>query len=238
MLKSKTALAVSALLFLAVETFLGIRFQTGDHGGILRYISIIAACLFCALYAESSWAYRLTQLGLLLTLCADWFLVLPPSPRQLPGMLFFLPAQLAYAGRLYLAETRPGRRKWQIILRASMSVCAVLATILVLGWSTDAVAVLSMLYYVHLILNAVFAYIQFPAEGLLAVGFTLFILCDTLVGLSFLDGYFTIAEDSRIHRVIHPSFDLAWAFYLPSQMLLAASLLPSRWSSAAPSSGP
>jgi hypothetical protein len=52
------------------------------------------------------------------------------------------------------------------------------------------------------------------------------------VGFAFLDGYLTVEKGSLIDRINHPGFDLAWAFYLPSQMLLAVSLLPRRWSRA------
>ena len=64
---------------------------------------------------------------------------------------------------------------------------------------------------------------------------TLFLLCDTVIGLSFLDGYLAVDKTSLIYRIIHPGFDLAWAFYLPSQMLLSISLLPKRWKANAPS---
>jgi hypothetical protein len=66
----------------------------------------------------------------------------------------------------------------------------------------------------------------------MAVGLTLFLCCDTVIGLSFLNGYLPVGESTALHRVIHwlthPGFDPAWAFYLPSQMLLAVSLLPKR----------
>lgn len=231
MMRNKTLLAASTALFLAFETLLGIRFQIGDHGALLRFASVVVACLFCALFFEKSWAYLLTQLALLLTVCADWFLVLPSPPDQLPGMLFFSVAQLAYAARLYLSEEDPKLKKGHIPARAILSGVALLATALVLGKGTDAVALVSLFYYANLILNLVFSCTQFTKHPLIAVGFILFICCDTLVGLAFLDGYFAIAADSLLYRIIHPGFDLAWAFYLPSQMLLAVSLLPMRWKS-------
>ena len=230
MIKNKTALAVSTALFLTVETLLGIRFQVNaDYGAPLRYTTVILACLFCILFARRSCEYLLTQLALIMTVCADCFLVLPSQPLQLPGMLFFVPVQLAYAARLYLVEKAPNLRKWQIIARVLLSGVALIATVLVLGKSTDAVALLSLLYYTNLILNVVFACGQFRKQRVLALGLILFLCCDTVVGLSFLDGYFTVTQPSLLDRIIHPGFDLVWAFYLPSQMLLAVSLLPAQW---------
>ena len=98
-----------------------------------------------------------------------------------------------------------------------------------LGEKCDAVALVSMFYYANLILNAVFACISFGKNPLLAIGLVLFILCDTVIGLSLIDPYLTLPESSPIYAIIHPGFDLAWAFYLPSQALLAISLLPCRF---------
>ena len=227
--RSKPLIASAVALFFAAETALGILFQTGHgSGAVLRYLTVLLACLFCGLLAERSWAYLLTQLALLLTACADWFLVLPSPPNQLPGMVFFSLAQLAYGARLCLAEPSPLRRRVQLWARVLLSAAALTATVLALGKGTDAVALVSMLYYANLILNLILAWTQLPKQAIMAVGLTLFLLCDTLIGLAFLDGYIPIGEESVIYRVIHPGFDLAWAFYLPSQMLLAVSLLPVR----------
>lgn len=229
MMKSKPLLTGAAALFLVTETLLGIRFQTeSEYGRLLRFAAVALACLFCLLLMERSREYLLTQTALFLTVCADYFLVLPPSPNQLPGMVFFAAAQLAYAARLYLAEIHSTRRRTQIIARVCLSAFVMATAAAVLGKDADAVAMLSMFYYANLVLNLVFAWMQTPKQLLMAAGFTLFLLCDTLVGFAFLDGYLTVPEGSLIDRINHPGFDLAWAFYLPSQMLLAVSLLPAR----------
>lgn len=230
MLKSRPLLIASVALFFVPETLLGILFQTGHgNGAHLRYATVVLACLFCVLFAERSWDYLLTQLALIATVWADRFLVLPPAPEQLPGMIFFSAAQITYALRLCLAETDPKRLRIHLWVRAALSVAVLAVTALVLGDGTDAVALVSMFYYANLVLNLVFAWTQLPKQGVMAVGLTLFLCCDTVIGLSFLDGYLPISETSFIYSVIHPGFDLAWAFYLPSQMLLAVSLLPKRW---------
>lgn len=229
MVRSKPVLAVTTALFLVTETLGGIAFQIGsEYGRPLRFATVVLACLFCGLFAEKSWVYLLTQAALLLTVCADWFLVLPPSPNQLPGMLFFAIAQLAYAARLYLAEKRSNSRRAQLLIRVGLSAVAVAVTVPVLGGNTDAVALLSLFYYANLILNMVFAWKKAPEDILMAVGLTLFFLCDTLIGFAFLGDYLAVPEGSLIDRINHPGFDLAWAFYLPSQMLLAISLFPIR----------
>ena len=227
MIRSKTILAGAVALFFTVEILLGIRFQTGSsYGAQLRFLTVLLACLCCVLFAERSWTYATTQLALLMTVCADLFLVLPSSPNQLPGMLFFSVAQLSYGARLYLDESRSAYRIVQLISRGAVSAVALLATVIVLGKSCDAVALVSVFYYANLVLNLIFACTQMADQYVLAVGFILFIFCDTVVGLAFMDPYLPMPEGSFIDRLIHPGFDLAWAFYLPSQMLLAVSLLP------------
>ena len=230
MIRNKTTLCLSAGLFFTVETVLGILFQTGHgNGAHLRYATILLACLFSIFFAERSWEYLLIQLALVATVCADYFLVLPPSPNQLPGMLFFSVAQLAYAACLAITEGRPRYLRIQLWSRGILSVVALAATLVVLGKGADAVALVSVFYYANLALNLIFAWTQLPHRILTAVGLTLFLCCDTVIGLSFLDGYLAVDKTSLIYRLIHPGFDLAWAFYLPSQMLLAVSLLPKRW---------
>ena len=230
MVKIRPILAGSVGIFLAVETTLGILFQTGHgNGAHLRYATVVLACLFFALFLERTWDYLLIQLALVATVCADYFLVLPASPNQLPGMLCFSVAQLSYAACLALSEKRPRYFRLHLWLRGILSVVALAVTVAVLGKGTDAVALVSVFYYVNLILNLIFAWTQLPGRILMAVGLTLFLCCDTVIGLSFLDGYLAVDKTSLIYRIIHPGFDLAWAFYLPSQMMLAISLLPRRW---------
>lgn len=226
MMKNRPASAVFIGIFIGIETALGILFQTGfGNGAHLRYATVVLACLFCILFAEKTWDYLLTQLALIATVFADFFLVLPSTPNQLPGMLCFSVAQLSYAACLAYSENRPRYLRIQLWSRGILSVATLAVTVAVLGRGADAVALVSMFYYVNLVLNLVFAWTQIPHRILMAVGLTLFLCCDTVIGLAFLDGYLPVDKASLIYRIIHPGFDLAWAFYLPSQMLLAISLL-------------
>ena len=231
MLRNKAVLSLSVGVFFAAETALGILFQTGrGNGAHLRYATVVLACLFCILFAERSWEYLTIQWALVATVWADFYLVLPPSPNQLPGMICFSMAQISYALSLCFTEKSPRRLRLWLWVRMILSVIAVAATFAVLGKSADAVAVVSVFYYANLVLNIIVAWTQLPRKIVTAVGLTLFLCCDTVIGLSFLDGYLPVSETSFIYRIIHPGFDLAWAFYLPSQMLLSVSLLPKRWS--------
>ena len=230
MIRNRPVLLSLSALFVGVEITLGVLLQTvgGRISVYMRYGVVILACLFCFLFVDKAAAYVLTQLALVCTVCADWFLVLPPSPVQLPGMLFFSVTQTAYFLRIYLTDKSPQRRRFHLILRVCLTAIVLIATAIVLRKETDAVAIVSMFYYANLAVNILFAFAEWRKHLLLALGLTLFLCCDTVVGLAFLDGYFTIPTESLLYRIIHPGFDLIWAFYVPSQTLIVLSLLPER----------
>ena len=230
MIKNKKLLVILSAIFLTAEAVLGVLLQTMQHKIPLnlRYTAIVLACLFFILFAEKSISFLFTMVALVCTVGADYFLVYSEELQQLPAMLFFSVTQIAYFLRLYFEDKSKIRRLVHLICRVSLSAVAIGATFAVLRANTDAVAVVSMFYYVNLILNIIFAFIEFEKPGIFAIGLLLFVLCDTVIGLSFINTYLTIPEGSFIYKLIDPGFDLAWAFYLPSQALLAISLLPKR----------
>ena len=228
--KSRIALIVITSVFVCAEIFLGIFLQVASGRAVAAasFGAIILACLFCLVSMEKSYEYAATQIALVCTVCADYFLVWSSHIVQLPAMAFFLVAQLAYATRLYLlAEKR--ERVIAIISRAALSIIIVIVTAVVLKDGIDALSVVSMLYYVNLILNAVLAFASFKSRKLLAIGFLLFIWCDTVIGLDMINAYLPIPEDAYLYKIIRPGFNLAWVFYLPSQVLLSLSMMPRKF---------
>lgn len=222
--------AIISAVFVTVEITLGVLMQlaSGRTFAALALSSVILACLFALTWLSPSRKYMLTQAALCCTVGADYFLVWRDPQIKLLAMIFFLAAQLLYAARLWDQEKRHHLRQWHLPARLLLSVLIIAVTAAVLRQGTDALALVSMTYYVNLILNLLFAILQFRACPLLAIGFFLFLCCDTVVGLEMLHLYFPISPDSHLYKLIHPGFNLAWAFYLPSQVLLALSLLPKR----------
>lgn len=233
MIKNRKLLLWLSVSFLCIMAVLGVLLQTVQASipVNLRYMAIVLACLFCILFAETSDSYLFTQLALVFTLMADYFLVYLDDIQIAPAMLCFSVVQIAYFVRLYREDGNKTRRKLHLILRASLSVAVIAVTLAVLGTNCDFVALVSMFYYANLILNAVFACINFKKNPIFAIGLILFILCDTVIGLGEIDAYLPIREESVMYKILSPGFDLAWTFYLPSQALLAISLLPRRWKS-------
>ncbi len=192
---------------------------------LFSYIYVTTAAFFCFLFKEKANDYLFTQLGLIGTMGADIFLVLLPQQERFPGMICFSFVQIFYFLRLYTAETNKTRRKIHLILRIALSVIIVAGTFIVLGASADPVAILSMFYYVNLLLNVIFAFLDFENTGVFAIGLLCFIISDTVIGFHELDDY--IGRDPLVMEVMNhikrSKIDLVYGFYLPSQALIAMS---------------
>lgn len=206
------------LAFLAVSLLLYYFILTA--GGTLLLATSYAAIVLCFLFALSGWQNFWIIGGLACTVGADFFLVVLSPIQQFWGMVFFLGAQSLYAAMLH--RSRPG--KVFLWLRITLTVVAEIVTVAILKDATDPLAVISICYYVNLIFNILMAFLQFKQYPLFSVGLVFFLLCDTVIGLQVMSGgYLPIPEDSLLHSIIFPPFNLAWMFYLPSQVLIALS---------------
>ena len=207
-------------LFLMTEAVLyGLILTSG--GKLLiwsEYISII----LCFLFSLFCFQKPLLIGGLALTLCADFCLVICDPIQQLWGMVFFLGAQTFYAAHLHVYDKRASL----LIIRLVLTIAGLGIALLVLGENVDALALVSIAYYANLIMNLIVSATQWKKCKLLPIGFLLFILCDTVIGLQVASmGYLPIAEGSFLHKLIFMPFNLSWFFYLPSQVLIALSCL-------------
>ena len=92
MINNKKLIIGLTVVFLTFESILGVLLQTvQDKIPInLRYTAVILACIFCVLFAEKSLSFLFTQLALLVTVGADFFLVYLNRTQQLPAMIFFV----------------------------------------------------------------------------------------------------------------------------------------------------
>lgn len=206
--------------FLSVEFVLYVLILTAG-GDLLRwssYISIVLCFLFAL--ANSRKDNRLLVAGLFFTVLADFFLVVCNPIEQLIGMVFFVFTQLCYCFYLH----RNVSRKVSIVIRLVLSVIAEVICFAVLKDNVDALACVSVFYYVFLIMNIVDAFPFRKEKPLLPWAFLLFILCDTVIGLQVMSsGYLPITEGSLLYNILYCDFNLAWFFYLPSQVLIALS---------------
>lgn len=182
---------------------------------VTSYLSVILCFLFALQGIKRN---PMIVAGLACTVGADFCLVICDPIQRLWGMVFFLGAQTLYA--IHLHRKQPNTTI--LLIRILLSVIAEIATVLILKDNLDALAMVSVCYYVNLIMNAVAAFTQWRRNKLLPIGFVLFILCDTIIGLQVASsGYLPIAEGSVLYNLIFSGFNTAWMFYLPSQVLIA-----------------
>ena len=169
----------------------------------------------------------ITQIALLFTVFADICLVLIGAISkevQSYAMIFFNVTQIAYLIRLIKEQENKKINLINLIIRLPIFIIVIIIANKVLGGNVDFLAVVSLLYYVNLAVNVFFAFISVKKSPLLAIGLLLFLLCDTVVGLSEMARlYLPIKEGSLIHSILFSGFNLAWVFYAPSQVLLSIS---------------
>ena len=205
-------LCIEAVLYYFVLTGSGMTFTVTAYTGI-----ILCFAFALIMGIRQDW---LMVAGLACTVGADYCLVICDPIQQLWGMVFFLGAQIFYAISLYR------KRKNNVLLgiRIGLSVIALVVAFVVLKENVDPLALISVCYYANLIMNMVTAFTQWDKCKLLPIGFVLFILCDTIIGLQVASGgYLPIPKDSALYSFLFSGFNTSWMFYLPSQVLIALS---------------
>lgn len=178
----------------------------GGQSVPIKYAGIVLCLAYSLLGTD-----RLVPLALALTAGADWFLLVR-GDHYAVGVALFLCVQTVYLLRLRRLGAGAAYP-----LRAGLALGAGLG--LYLLNIASPLNLLAGLYFSQLLSNTVLAWTVHGRPGrLFAAGLTLFVGCDVCVGLFNL----------------HPANPLLyfstgvgmWAFYLPSQALVALSALP------------
>lgn len=216
---------ISALVFVILEViyFPLIQLTPGDVSSFWCYFSIITVALFALVSIKGEKDGHLIRLGILCTLVADYFLVLADD-AQLEGVIAFIAVQACYFAYLFVREKRERIRVANAVSRVALSLVLVVSAFIVLGEDTDALAIVSVLYYGNLIANAVFAFILGREERIFAIGLVLFAMCDLCIGLEVLCSNYLGSH--AMDFAYGAYLNLPWVFYQPSQMLIGLRLLP------------
>lgn len=216
----------STCIFIAIEIVLWILVlsTSGEINRYLSFSSILLAFMFSLLFVGIKTKKYLTQFALMFTVVADIFLVLISPRNQVVAMTSFAVVQMFYFVRI-LFETKSKKINIvNVVVRLILIIAIEILTLIILKEKIDYLSMISMFYYVNLILNVVFAFINFKKSPLLAFGLLFFLLCDTFVGLQCAVGtYFSMSQDLWLYKLIFADFNFVWFFYIPSQTLLAIS---------------
>ena len=164
----------------------------------------------------------LLSCGLFCTVLADLFLVVIKPMMQLHAMIFFSLTQICYFIIIYLNQENTNKKVIHLIIRITITGISLLATVLVLKENTDALSLISLFYYANLISNIIFSFTINEINIIFSIGLILFACCDLLIGLNIMaSSYLPIEEGTLLYFLAHPGFNLAWIFYVPSQVLLS-----------------
>ena len=205
--------------FLAAECILYLAFLIMDLTGRsaattgVKYAGVLL-CLAFSLWSAVKGGDRLVPPALLLTALADSLLLVADSYYAL-GVLIFLGAQVVYLIRLWKGT---GRSLWPLRIILPLAAFAVLF-LLDLGTPLN---ILALLYFSQLAVNTLAAWMgKGKTWKCFALGLSLFVCCDICVGIWNTQALFpdALCQFARVGM---------WLFYLPSQVLIALSSLPSR----------
>lgn len=231
MLTNKKYLTSLIAIFIIVELILCILVQTmsGVTLTIVSFSSVVLAFIFSLFFIKKECSLILTTIGLLTTVCADIFLAVLNPIIQIPAMIFFSITQLCYFIRILLMQNNRKTRIIHIISRIILTIIGIVACILVLKENTDFLSIISIFYYANLLTNVVFSFITSKKSLLLSIGLICFALCDLFIGLDVLNGsYVGLKEGTLLYFLINIPFNIAWIFYVPSQALIALSVIDIR----------
>jgi hypothetical protein len=212
------------LTFILVEAILYLTFlliNDYDIGVKLRYLTIILCCGFLHLYSLKVYDIKLMRIALVLTLVSDYFLLIR-NDIIIVGVISFCLVQLLYAYRLFKAN--PSHQKIRLIVYILSIFIIQLIVFTTVIKEFDGLVFAAIIYFVTLVNNFINAAIYYKYNYLFALGLFLFIGCDIFVGLSSLSVYLNINDSSFVGKLIKIPFDMAWFFYVPSQVLLVLSI--------------
>ncbi len=183
------------------------------------YSAIVICFLYALYYINRSNDHLILVVALFLTLLSDTCLIAIGNWRTL-GMIFFNFVQIAYALRFYQTYKHEIKRKSYLSVYIFANVMAQIIAYTVIKDSYDLLVFLSVSYGVNIIINCIFAWVKRRTNLLMPIAFSLFILCDIMVMLGNAEGYLVISETGLIAKLLALPFDLAWLFYLPSQVIM------------------
>lgn len=228
LLKKKTPIYLFAFFAVELTAWLCVLFLSIDWTHVLSYSAVALSFFFALSLVEIEADTLLTIGGLFFTCIADIFLVLLHKEGDTLAMCIFLCAQICYAGRTWLLAKNKGEKWVQVGVRVALSIAGGLITWLVLREKTQAVFVISVVYYVNLLCSIVFSFLHFgyARAKFMAFGFLSFAFCDLSIGFDFLVDIFSLPPTHFIPKLLNANVPFVHLFYPPSQALIGASVYP------------
>ena len=195
-------------------------YPAGEMNRLFEYALVILCFAFACGHRSETLDGLLSLLALLCTAGADFFLVALKEEQWLPGLSLFCVAQLFWALRLLRMEA--GRRRFVHGLTWALTCGTLLVVAVIAVRGGDPVLLLSAVYASLLLTTVLFSWLT-PRNLLFTLGMTLFLGCDLFVAANNAALYLDLDAFPLLKTLYDIPFNMMWAFYGPSQMLLALS---------------
>ena len=195
-------------------------YPDGELCRLFEYALVLMCFAFACGHRNDTLDGLLAMLALLCTAGADFFLVALKEEQWLPGMGVFCFAQFFWALRALLLEG--GRRRFAHGLTWTLTCATLLIVAIILARGADPLLLLSAVYGSLLLTTVLFSWLT-PRNLLFTLGMTLFLGCDVFVAVNNAALYLDLNEYPLLRTLYDIPFNMVWAFYGPSQMLLALS---------------
>ena len=186
--------------FIITESLIFIAFIVMDllkiDSTFIKYFGIIL-CFLYALYNRK----KFQSASMIFTLIADFFLLILNDYYEI-GVSSFIIVQFIYL--YFLGNINSAYFNMFLYIRGYLIIVG--SILLYMFKAMSLLNELVLIYFVNLIMNAIYAYViknKTPALGLI-----LFVCCDVCVGLHNINAAYSLATF------------LMWVFYLPSQVLI------------------
>lgn len=192
----------------------------GELCRLFEYALVLMCFAFACGHRSEDLDGFLALLALLCTAGADFFLVVLKEEQWIPGMGVFCFAQFFWAVRLLLMEE--GKRRLAHGLVWALTCGSLLVVAVLLARGADTLLLLAATYASFLLTTVVFSWLT-PRNLLFTMGMTLFLGCDFFVMVNNAALYLDLGAYPLLKALHDIPFNMMWAFYGPSQMLLSLS---------------
>ena len=212
--------------FILLQTVFYIAFMTGDIKNtfdttIIKYVSIITCLVFILINIPFNLKDGVVlSVAFLFTIIADLFLLVLNN-HYVWGLVAFIIAQTVYFIRICFIN----KKSPNVSLAVRIVLVVFVLLILKLNGLLDLLTALVVVYFTMLVVNMVQSLflLKFGKKYVLFfIGLLLFIGCDISVGLNNFSAVLGISLDANLISFVSVAM---WGFYLPSQTLIALSVV-------------
>lgn len=228
----KNKFFILSIIFAIIQlSLLSIILFVKDYSYIFCFLLVIISASFGIVFSLDKKHNLFIILALIFTVIADYFLVIRfENTRDLfhqsTGMTIFIGTQTCYFLFLLFSCENKKLKNINIVSRIVLPLLVLIVALIVLKKNINYLIIVALIYFSFIILNVIFAFIEYKKTNLLfAIGLVFFMLCDIVIGLTVaFNGIIEVNHESFIYKFVFSPFNFTWLFYGISQILIPLSI--------------